>query len=152
MSMQSTIVLNANQRRHFEVLFARLEDALARVETLLATEPRERNRLSLIRDDLPPAFLENAPRVLSDLRSRIVQLATHLDLQPQTLSRSRAIAATLGAESIRLQESLSAHLHGYGPVHESVVEHLDPVLKRMARTIADLANTLQPGGGSSRRE
>ena len=36
------IILNANQRRHFEVLFARLEDSLTKVERLLAplTDPR----------------------------------------------------------------------------------------------------------------
>lgn len=142
------IALNANQRRHFEVLFARLEASLTRVDTLLTKEPPRHHVLSIEDQDIPDGFRESAAPVLAELRQRIVLLAAALDLKPRTLSRARTVAATLSSEAIRLEDSLSSQLRGYGVVDPSVVEHLDPALKQMAQALGALGSIL---GDHSRR-
>jgi hypothetical protein len=54
------IRLNANQRRHFEVLFARLEESLAKVESLMVDQGLPDFMMSVSEDDLPP-FRKTAP-------------------------------------------------------------------------------------------
>jgi hypothetical protein len=142
----SSIVLNANQRRHFEVLFARLEDALVRVETLLGPATGPAPVLSIIDNDLANSFRDYATPILDELRAQVAQLATVLALQPRRLSRSRVIAVTLNSEAIRVQESVSSHLRGYGDVHPSVTQHLDPILTNIAQTLNALATAVRDHG------
>jgi hypothetical protein len=145
------IVLNANQRRHFEVLFARLEDSLTTVEDLLTLDPGQRQVLTIIEHDIPDAFREQAAPIIAGLRERIIQLAAALELHARKLSRARSAAATLSAEAIRIEDSLSPQLRGYGEVHDSVARHLDPVLAEMARTLGALAAALRAAPNERRR-
>jgi hypothetical protein len=139
----SPVVLNANQRRHFEVLFGRLEDSLARVESLLTPSVPRHRVLWLDEQDIPDSFRERAMPVLAHLRERIAEFAEMLALRPRKVSRVRAVAATLSAEAIRIEDSLSSQLRGYGHVDVSVVEHLDPALKEMAQMLGALASALE---------
>jgi len=66
------IILNANQRRHFEVLFARLEDSLTRVERLLAPLTDPRHALSIDEQEIPDDFRERASPAIHLLRERVV--------------------------------------------------------------------------------
>lgn len=147
----SPIRLNEHQRRRFEVLFARLEDSLTRIEAMLTTKAPTQHRLALVEEDGPDGFRGHALPILADLRARIWQLADELDLRPRTLSRRRAIGATLSAEAIRLEDSLSGQLRGYGEVDQSVVMHLDPVLEEMADTLSALAGALKRPPNSPRK-
>ena len=74
-----------------------------------------------------------------------------LDLRPRKLSRARSVAATLSREAIRIEDSLSSKLRGYGAVHPSVAEHLDPALAQMAKTLSALASALQHHSRSTHR-
>jgi hypothetical protein len=137
------VVLNANQRRHFEVLFARLEDSLVRVESLLGPGPARPQVLSILEEDVPDGFREHAAPILSALREQLGELAQELGLHPRRVSRSRTIAATLGAEAIRIEDSVSSNLRGYGDVDPTVAARLDPVLGNVARMLNDLAAALR---------
>ena len=137
-----SIVLNANQRRHFEVLFARLEDSLARIDALLC-EPARQQVLAIEEQDIPDSFRTYAAPIIDGLRKRVIHFATVLDLKPRKLSRARSVAATLSAEAIRIEDSLSSQLRGYGEVDSTVAEHLDPALKEMAKTLSALASALE---------
>ena len=139
---ESSIILNANQRRHFEVLFARLEDSLDKVSTLLDSREDRRRVLTTVHHDVPPAFRVHAAPVIEDLRHQIATLATALSLEPRTLSISRVIGASLNAEAIRLEDSLSPQLRGYGALDPSVPEQLDPVVEGMARELNGLVAAL----------
>lgn len=141
MSESRAIVLNTNQRRHFEVLFVRLEDSLTRIETLLAGEAAP-HVLSIDEDDIPDTFREYAAPVIAALRERINQFATTLELKPRRTSRTRSVAAMLSAEAIRIEDSLSSQLRGYGEVDPTVSRHLDPALKEVAQTLGELARVL----------
>lgn len=145
------IVLNANQRRHFEVLFARLEDSLTRIDLLLGPETGRQPSLSVDEHDIPDAFRGRATPVLAELRARIIQFATALELRPRKVSRARSIAATLSAEAIRIEDSLSSQLRGYGEVHPTVARHLDPALKEMAQMLTALASGLEHHSQSTRQ-
>lgn len=139
---QPSIVLNPNQRRHFEVLFARLEDSLEKVSALLETGVEQRRLLTTVHHDVPPAFHAHAAPVIAELRRRIADLATQLSLEPRTVSIARVIGASLNAEAIRLEDSLSPQLRGYGALHASVPEQLDPVIERMAGELSGLVAAL----------
>jgi len=138
-----SIVLNVNQRRHFEVLFRRLEDALTRIEALLGSEPSRQPVLSIEQQDIPDSFRQQARPVLDGLREQVTQFATILDLKPRLLSRARTVAATLSSEAIRVEDSLASQLRGYGEVDPSVAQHLDPALKHIAQTLSALASALE---------
>lgn len=139
---RNSIVLNANQRRHFDVLFARLEDSLDKVGRLLGTPDEHSRVLTTVHDDVPPSFRAHARPLIADLRRQIVDLAEALSLEPRTVSTARVIGASLSAEAIRLEDSLSPQLQGYGVVHQSVPERLDPAIQAMAQTLNQLAATL----------
>ncbi len=60
--MPAPITLNANQRRHFEILFARLEDVLSKTEALLNGDRTPDQALTIVQDDVPDGFLTIAPQ------------------------------------------------------------------------------------------
>ncbi len=143
MSESPPIILNANQRRHFEVLLGRLEDSIAKIESHLTAGPADDRILSLVDDDLPDDFRAAARETLGGLRATIAELSAQLMLRPRHASRRRTIAATLTSEVIRLQDSLSPHLRGYGALDPTVGQHLDPILTQMATVLAALGARLR---------
>ena len=147
-----SVILNANQRRHFEVLFARLEDSLERVSNLLASGSDERRVLTTRHHDVPPAFRAHAGPVIEQLRQEIAGLAAALSLEPRTVSMARVVGASLNVEAIRLEDSLSPQLRGYGALHASVPEQLDPIIEGMARELNGLVAALHHFGRAARPE
>ena len=143
MSEPPPIVLNANQRRHFEVLLGRLEDSIAKIESLLVAESADDRILSLVADDLPEEFRASARETLGGVRTQIAELSVLLMLRPRNVSRRRTIAATLTSEAIRLEDSLSSQLQGYGALDPTVAQYLDPILSQMATILAALAARLR---------
>jgi hypothetical protein len=139
----SAIRLNANQRRHYEVLFARLEESLAKVESLIVDHGLAEHTLSVTVDDIPPAFRITAPPLIDQLRREIEQLSGTLGLRPGRVSRRRTISAILIAEAVRFEDSLASQMRGYGLVDSSVIQHLDPRLEYIARTLNVLASSLK---------
>jgi hypothetical protein len=121
-------VLNEHQRRHFAVLLVGLDEALARVEQLAERERRAWGPLTDYADDLPPRFTDEAEPLIVDLRARIVELGALLGTSARQLSRARSIRAMVTSATIRLQDSRARGLRGYGEVHPSVHEQLDPLL------------------------
>lgn len=138
-----TIRLNANQRRHFEVLFARLEESLSRIESLMLDHELPDSLMSITENDLPAAFRKTAPPLIEQLRREIGQLSGILDLRPRRVSRRRTISAILTAEAVRFEDSLASQMRGYGQVDSSMVEHLDPRLADIARVLNALASSLR---------
>jgi hypothetical protein len=138
-----TIRLNANQRRHFEVLLARLEESLSRIESLMVDHGLPEQLMSVTEDDLPAAFRKTAPPVIDQLRREIEQLSIILDLRPRRVSRRRTVSAILTAEAVRFEDSLASQMRGYGAVDSSVVQYLDPRLEHIARTLNALASSLK---------
>jgi len=146
-----SVVLNANQRRHFEVLFARIEDSLEKASSLLASRDEEGRVLTTVLHDLPPEFRLHAEPMIDRLRRQIAGLATALSLEPRTVSIARMVGASLNAEAIRLEDSLSPQLRGYGTVHPSIPEQLDPVIEGMARELNGLVAALHHYTRAARR-
>jgi hypothetical protein len=121
-------VLNENQRRHFSVLLASLDEALARIEQLSDRERRVWGPLTEYADDLPGRFTGEAEPLIVDLRRRIVHLSELLGTESRQMSRARSIRAMVTSATIRLEDSRARGLRGYGAVDPSVHEQLDPVL------------------------
>lgn len=135
------ITLNANQRRHFEVLFARLEDSLTKLEQALG-ERGASAVLTIMNDDVPPTFRASAALELPRIHAEIARLTLLLGLTPRVTSLRRTIGATLTAEAVRVEDSLSGQMRGYGAVDPSVGEQLDPVLTALAQSLRQLSAAL----------
>ena len=139
---QSPPVLNEHQRRHFSVLLVSLDEALARIEQLSVRDRPSWGPLTNYADDLPPQFRGAIDPLVSDLRQRILNLATWLGTDARQMSRTRSIRAMVTSATIRLEDSRARGLRGYGAVDPSVHEALDPViddLMQRFRAISRLA-------------
>jgi hypothetical protein len=137
----NAIRLNESQRRHYEVLFARLERTLAHLET--ATRGGDpRLHLTDVHDDLPARFVEDAPRIIAQARQELAALADTLSLRPRVESRRRVCRALLTAELNGLTDATSTRLRGFGEVDSSVGEHVDPALEQLRATVGRLADLL----------
>lgn len=135
------IRLNDNQRRHFEVLLSRLEDSLATIEALLAS-PRPR-QLTQLADDVSPDFRALAEAEFPRLRGQVERMAVALGLRPNIVSLRRIIGAALTTDAVRVEDSLSSQMRGYGAVDPSLAERLDPALLRLAESLEYLASALR---------
>ena len=78
-NQQDRIRLNDNQRRHYEVLFARLEQSLDQIERATHGEPAP-SLMSRPIDDLPERFtIESAP-IIATVRGLLDEVAASLEL------------------------------------------------------------------------
>jgi hypothetical protein len=133
--------LNESQRRHYEVLFAKLERNLVELEAA-ARDDADRTVLTVVESDLPPRFTENAPAVITAARKQLATLAQTLSLRPRTESRRRICRALITSDLNGLTDATSARLRGFGAVDASIATHLDPALEQLRETVSRLADLL----------
>jgi|SRR5215207_3677602 len=135
--------LNASQRRHFEVVLAKLEVTLDEVDRLAHPGSRvQRPSLATLHDDLPPDFASRTAAVSNTVRERIADLAALLGLDPQPASRSRTVRALLVGETVRLQDSVSRALKGYGALDPRAPDVIDPALRELIALLATMLRAL----------
>ena len=139
------ITLNANQRRHFEVVFTGLEATVGKIESLADGSAGDGRFASAV-DDLPHGFAAAANDVFARVRQRLAALADRLDLKPRLVSRRHTCRALLTSEMIRLEESYAQRLRGYGAVDDSLAASLDPILKEIRDDLSQLAALLRESG------
>jgi len=147
--------LNASQRRHFEVVLAKLEATLDEVDRLAHSEsPAQRPSVALLTDDLPPDFTARTAAVSNTARVRIADLAAQLGLAPQPASRVRTVRALLVGETVRLQDSVSRALKGYGALDPRAPDVIDPAVRELIALLATMLRALDPqpdtGSGADR--
>jgi len=135
------IRLNDNQRRHYEILFSRLEQSLEQIERAMQGEPPNA-RLTNTIDDLPERFTGEAGPLIAGLRGEMLEIAKSLDLRPREVSRRRTIQAMISSEMNGVKDGLASRLRGYGEVDPSVARHLDPQLHRLHTSLAELGRLL----------
>src|ERR1700743_1962893 len=89
--------LNESQRRHYEVLFAKLERSLVELEAA-ARDDDVRTVLTVVDSDPPPRFAGEAPSVIDEARRQLATLAQTLSLRPRTESRRRVCRALITSD------------------------------------------------------
>lgn len=129
-------ILNEHQRRHFEVLLGQLEDAIATIAQLVEPAPSMTAALTRDQDDLPPGFARAIRPQLHELRAAVALLARDLALQHRSRSRASAVRSILIAELVRLEDSTSKGLRGYGSVDPRVEHLIDPRLQALHNLLA----------------
>jgi hypothetical protein len=132
------VTLNANQRRHYGILFAGLESTLAKVETAVVATPSPLTMTA----DLPRAFREGAQPILTRVRQELRRLVQGLGIQMHPTSQRQTCRALLASEISRVEESYSAQLRGYGAVDASVGTTLDPMLRDIRADLGQLVALL----------
>ena len=131
--------LNGPQLRHFEVLLSMLETAVDEVDVLAALRPSTTDpRLTVYDADLPEPFATKAKSAGAAIRKQIALLARNLKIQPQRRSRLRTAKAILTGELVRLDDSFSGKLRGYGAVSPRVKTEIDPILDAIRRELVTL--------------
>ena len=139
---QGKIHLNDNQRRHYEVLFARLEQSLDQIERA-AQGKAPASMLTMPVGDLPARFVAEAPPMIGTVRAWLADMIAVLGLRAREGSQRRTVQALITSEMVGLENSRASHLRGYGPVDASVGEHLDPALARIHGALAQLRALLR---------
>ena len=135
------IRINDNQRRHYEILFSRLEQSLEQIERSIHDEPSSAQLTNTI-DDLPERFVAEAGPLIAELRAELLEIARSLGLRPREVSRRRTIQALINSEMNGVTDGLVGRLRGYGDVDESVARHLDPRLHRLHAALGALGQLL----------
>lgn len=143
------VILNEAQRRHFGVLLGMLEDTLFAIERI-AREDTEPARLRGVEHDLPGGFEAEMQREFAPVRARLHALADGLGLDMRLESDARRAHALLMAAIVRLEDSTSDRVRGYGAVDPSVSRVMDPVIGEMHASLTRLAARLAAPDG--RRE
>jgi len=146
-------LLTESQRRHFEVVLARLEESLDEVDRLSRSvaQSAPRRRLKVSADDLPPDFATRTAAASHAARDRIAELAGALGLAPQRMSPLRTVRALLHAEIVRLQDSFSGGLRGYGVLDPRAPDVIDPALRDLIALLASMVRALDAPGNASDR-
>jgi hypothetical protein len=139
---QDPIRLNDNQRRHYEVLFARLEQSLDQIERATHGEPAP-SLMSRPIDDLPERFTVESAPIIADVRGVLEEVVASLGLRPRELSRRRTCEALITSEMIGVENGYAGQLRGYGEIDSSVAERLDPVLTRVHAGLGQLRDLLR---------
>ena len=135
--------LNESQRRHFAVVLGKLEDTLDEVDRLARPGAQtQRRSLTLLADDLPPDFASRTASVSNTVRARIADLAAQLGVAPQPASRSRTVRALLIGETVRLQDSVSRALKGYGALDPRAPDVIDPALSELIALLGTILRAL----------
>jgi hypothetical protein len=137
-------LLTDPQRRHFEVVLAKVEDALDEIDRLAHPLPPDSPRptLTVLADDLPPDFASRTATASLTARGRIADLAAQLGLAPQPASRFRTVRALLISEIVRLQDSYSPALRGYGTLDPAAPGVIDPALRELVSLLATILRSL----------
>jgi hypothetical protein len=138
---EGAATLNESQRRHYEVLLARLERTLVQLGAAARGEELH-TVLTRVEADLPPRFVQEAPEVIDEARRQIASLAQTLSLRPRVESRRRICRALITSDLNGLTDATSKRLRGFGTVDESVATHLDPALEELRGTVSRLADLL----------
>ena len=120
-NQQDRIRLNDNQRRHYEVLFARLEQSLDQIERATHGEPAA-SLMSRPIDDLPARFTSESAPIIATVRAVLEEVAASLDLRPREVSRRRTCEALITSEMIGVENGYAKQLRGYGEIDPSVGE------------------------------
>jgi hypothetical protein len=137
-------LLTDPQRRHFTVVLAKVEDALDEIDRLARPSAAEPGRrvLTDLANDLPPDFASRTAAATLSARDRLADLATQLGLVPQRASRFRTVRALLNAEIVRLQDSFSPGLRGYGALDPAAPSVIDPALREVVSLLATMLRAL----------
>src|SRR3569833_455977 len=137
-SNEGSARLNDSQRRHYEVLFARLERTLVQLEAAARGDDAV-TMLTVVEAELPTQFVADAPALIDEARGQLEALAQRLSLRPRSESRRRVCRALITSELNGLTDATSTRLRGFGAVDPSIATHLDPSLEQWRNRAALLA-------------
>jgi hypothetical protein len=139
------IPLNGPQRLHFEVILASLEKALSRLELIAQGREHGGCRLTRMDGDLPDAFWEGAAPIVERLRAKVASLATAMALTERHTSSKRLVRTLLTAQLLKIEDSSSSRLRGYGAVDPAVEGRLDPALEALQLDLHAVLDLLSSG-------
>jgi hypothetical protein len=140
---ETDIPLNENQRRHFEVVLASLEDALVRTEQMSGPTGIDDRLLTHIAHDVPPEFGSASAPAIAAIRAEIARLAQTMHLEGRRPSTRRMMRAILVSQIVHLEDSDARRLRAYGSVDPRLASTLDPALGALIDILRGLLYDLE---------
>lgn len=142
-SEQHPLPLNENQRRHFAVILASLENTLLEIVALAGDDAADTRRLTNLAHDLPRDYLARVRPAIDEITAQMEQLSRAIGLAPHPESKARAIAAMLTSQLNQFQDSSARTLKRYGKVDPKLAGELDPVLLSIEQRLGELKAALK---------
>jgi hypothetical protein len=139
-------LLNHPQREHLAVLLAQMEHALDKLGAL-ARPHASNSRLTVTEADLPRDFERRIDPIIQRIRDQIDTFVDRFGLRPGRVSRARTASALVTAELVRIEDSYSQNLRGYGPVAPDLAPVLDPMLQELHDGWLEIQRVLDDRGG-----
>ena len=138
-------LLNEPQRRRLEVFLELLEQSLNEVERIAARpDPQVSPGRIVYETDIPANFRDRSSPVITRLRHETERLAQSLNIPRRPRSRLNTIRAILTAEIVRVEDTFSDKLGGYGAVNSRVRSEVDPRLSEIRSDLKELLAALDP--------
>src|SRR6266536_3126254 len=109
-------IVNEPQRRHIEVVLSSLQRALRDIEHLADSAGEQRDELTVFDRDLPADFSGRLRHGVKSAREKIDRAIAMLGMVPRHRSRAAAVRAAITSAIIRLEDTHSYKMRGYGPV------------------------------------
>lgn len=143
-------VLNGPQRRHLEVVLSSLQRALHEVEQLAGSQDDGHGDLTVFDRDLPADFSGRLRSGVKSVRASIARIIELLGIEPRHRSRAAAVRAAITSAIIRLEDTHSYKMRGYGPVDPSVAKHLDPLVDELIAEFRGMQRLSDEARGAAR--
>jgi hypothetical protein len=135
------------QRQALTVSLRVIETDLAWIDTLLAC--RYRGIMTSFHDDLEqPAHHQLRARI-AEAREIIRGLARSLELEPETVRKSRWIIGHLAQLWVVTEECQSPHLRGYGEVAASLSAVVDPAARELGGLLIEMQRIARNGAAAA---
>jgi len=145
--------LTEGQRRHLTASLLQVEQAMRRITELTQASLPGDSRLLARKGGEPSAGLSDALRgPLDGVAATLAELVGTFGLAPFPTSHLRTVRALIVSSLVIIEDTVSAKLRGYGPLHPGLPVRLDPLLARLHEQLVEMDRRLprsDPGAESS---
>jgi hypothetical protein len=136
-------LLTDGQRRHLVASLANVAAALSEIESLARRSGAAlQGSLLTVAHDLPPGFDQEIEPSLNRARLAIGELAAALGLEAPERSACRSVQALVTSSLVVLEDTGTRNLHGYGEIHPSLPQLLEPALCRIHEEVRAIGEAL----------
>jgi hypothetical protein len=134
-------MMNPDQKRHLAVTLCLMEKDLLREEQLLRSHG-EKGTLYEIVDPLPEGQHQKLLALIAKLRQCLAQAKCRFSLEIEQTILHRMLVGEFTMLWVRLRDTKTKKLRGYGAVDEELPHRLDPLLEEMEGLIDDALKIL----------
>jgi len=131
-------------------VLASLQRALREIEQLAKPDGEEPGELTVFERYFPPDFSGRLRHAIQSARAKVQRIIERLNILPRHRSRAAAIRAVITSAMIRLDDTHSYKMRGYGSVDPSVATELDPLIDELIEEFRSMQRLSDEARGIAR--